>query len=200
MNSSTMYVSTNGKRTIAFRSLRYGIDTNSTSIDQQVVHVAHMCNRELWTCVTSTRHVREEGATGDMSLRASPSRRARCDQPLPDPSQSATFEREFSLAVLDSGYIHDETLRRAHMRTLEVTKIAHFVLHTIRHTFLTRLGESGCDVWTLARIAGHGSIKVSSRYVHPSEDAVQVAMSRLGGHKTGHTAPPQQQPAVAAHA
>jgi integrase len=86
-----------------------------------------------------------------------------------------------------TGYIHDESLRRAHLKTIEATKIRHFVLHSIRHTFLTRSGESGCDVWTLARIAGHGSIKVSSRYVHPSEDAVQVAMPRLGGHKTGHT-------------
>ena len=87
-----------------------------------------------------------------------------------------------------TGYIHDESLRRVHLKTIQATKIRHFVLHSIRHTFLTRLGESGCDVWTLARIAGHGSIKVSSRYVHPSEDAVQVAMSRLGGHKTGHIA------------
>ena len=44
-----------------------------------------------------------------------------------------------------------------------------------------------CDVWTLARIAGHLSTTVSNRYVHPLEDAVFTAMSRLGGHKTGHT-------------
>jgi hypothetical protein len=31
------------------------------------------------------------------------------------------------------------------------------------HTFLTRLGESGCDAWTLARIAAHRSIAISSR-------------------------------------
>ena len=62
-----------------------------------------------------------------------------------------------------------------------------FVLYSLRHTFLTRLGESGCDVWTLARIAGHSSIGISSRYVHPSEDAVLAAMSRLGGHKIGHS-------------
>jgi len=99
-----------------------------------------------------------------------------------------------------TGYIHDETLQRAHLKTVQATKMCHFVLHSIRHTFLTRLGESGCDVWTLARIAGHGSIKVSSRYVHPSEDAVQVAMSRLGGHKTGHIAAGPQLPAAAAHA
>ena len=54
-----------------------------------------------------------------------------------------------------------------------------FVLYTLRHTFLTRLGEGGVDVWTLARIAGHGSLAMSARYVHPSEDAVFSAMGRL---------------------
>jgi hypothetical protein len=61
------------------------------------------------------------------------------------------------------------------------------LLYDFRHTFLTRLGESGCDAWTLARIAGHSSIAISSRYVHPGEDAVLNAISRLGGHKIGHT-------------
>jgi site-specific recombinase XerD len=65
--------------------------------------------------------------------------------------------------------------------------IRKFVLYSLRHTFLTRLGESGCDAWTLARIAGHNDIRISARYVHPSEDAVLVAMTRLGGHKSGHS-------------
>jgi hypothetical protein len=30
-------------------------------------------------------------------------------------------------------------------------------------------------------------MSMSSRYVHPSEDAVLSAMSRLGGHKIGHS-------------
>jgi hypothetical protein len=60
----------------------------------------------------------------------------------------------------------------------------------------TRLGESGCDAWTLARIAGHSDIRISTRYVHPSEDAVFGAMSRLGGHKIGHSADKQQFPAA----
>ena len=62
-----------------------------------------------------------------------------------------------------------------------------WVLYSFRHTFLTRLGESGCDAWTLARIAGHSSIAISSRYVHPSDDAVLNAISNLSGHKTGHS-------------
>jgi hypothetical protein len=55
------------------------------------------------------------------------------------------------------------------------------------NTFLTRLGESGCDAWTLARIAGHSSITISARYVHPSEDAVLAAIEKLGRHKIGHS-------------
>jgi len=71
-----------------------------------------------------------------------------------------------------------------------------FVLYSLRHTFLTRLGESGCDAWTLARIAGHSDIRISTRYVHPSEDAVFGAMSRLGRHKIGHSADQPQLPAA----
>ena len=38
-----------------------------------------------------------------------------------------------------------------------------------------------------AWIAGHSSIMISSRYVHPSEEAVLNAMTRLGGHNFGHS-------------
>jgi integrase len=100
-------------------------------------------------------------------------------------------------AATRSGHIEPSSLRKQHANTFETiaeqsdehnTKpVRPFVLYTLRHTFLTRLGESGCDVWTLARIAGHSSISISSRYVHPSDDAVLAAMSRLGGHNSGHS-------------
>src|SRR5580692_433449 len=61
-------------------------------------------------------------------------------------------------------------------------------VYSIRHTFLTRIGESGCEGWTLARIAGHSNIGISQRYVHPSEDAVLNSLSRLNGHNSRHTA------------
>jgi hypothetical protein len=47
--------------------------------------------------------------------------------------------------------------------------------------------ESGCDAWTLARIAGHSSVGISTRYVHPSEDTVLNAVEKLGGHNIGHS-------------
>ena len=42
------------------------------------------------------------------------------------------------------------------------SKVRPFVLYSLRHTFLTRLGESGCDAWTLARIAGHSQNVLSA--------------------------------------
>lgn len=86
-----------------------------------------------------------------------------------------------------SGHVEPSSLRKQHSKALTDCKVRPFVLYSLRHTFLTRLGQSGCDVWTLARIAGHSSINISARYVHPSEDAVLDAISRLGGHKIGHT-------------
>jgi integrase len=101
-----------------------------------------------------------------------------------------------------SGHVEPSSLRKQHARTFKILAeeaakrnekpVRPSVLYSLRHTFLTRLGESGCDAWTLARIAGHASIAISARYVHPSEDAVLAAMSRLGGHKIGHS---QNEPA-----
>jgi hypothetical protein len=44
---------------------------------------------------------------------------------------------------------------------------------------LTRLGESGVDAFTIMRIAGHRSIVVSLRYIHPASEAVERAFERL---------------------
>jgi integrase len=92
-----------------------------------------------------------------------------------------------------SGHVEPSSVRKQHARAFDTvaaqaaghnTKpVRSFVLYSLRHTFLTRLGESGCDAWTLARIAGHASIAISTRYVHPSEDAVQsgqVVGTKLG--------------------
>jgi len=48
--------------------------------------------------------------------------------------------------------------------------------------------ESGCDAFTLARIAGHSSITITQRYCHPQADAIERAFGNLSdGHKIGHT-------------
>jgi integrase len=85
-----------------------------------------------------------------------------------------------------SGHVESSSLKKRHQKSLQLSKVRPFVLYSLRHTFLTRLGESGCDAWTLARIAGHNSVGISARYVHPSQDAVLAALERLGGHNSRH--------------
>jgi integrase len=85
-----------------------------------------------------------------------------------------------------SGHFEKSTLKKQHKKALRLSRVRPFVLYSLRHTFLTRLGESGCDTWTLARIAGHSSVAMSARYVHPSEDAVLAALDRMSGHNFGH--------------
>jgi integrase len=89
-------------------------------------------------------------------------------------------------APTSSGHVESSSLRKQHQNALRISKVRPFVLYSLRHSFLTRLAVSGCDVWTLSRIAGHASLTMSQRYIHPSEDAVLDAIARLGGHKIGH--------------
>lgn len=49
----------------------------------------------------------------------------------------------------------------------------------MRHTCLTRLGETGTDGFTIIKLAGHSSATVSQRYVHPTPEAVERAFDRL---------------------
>jgi integrase len=106
-----------------------------------------------------------------------------------------------------SGHIESSSLKKQYVKAFELVAkeaaknnlkpVRPFVLYSLRHTFLTRLGESGCDAWTLARIAGHSSIGISTRYVHPSEEAVLAAVERLAGHKSGHNDDPTETIAAA---
>jgi hypothetical protein len=87
-----------------------------------------------------------------------------------------------------SGHIEASSLKKGHARALRDSKVRHFVLYSLRHTFLTALGASGkVDVWRLAQIAGHSSIAMSMRYVHPQGDPVLDAMALPSGHVFGHT-------------
>jgi len=63
--------------------------------------------------------------------------------------------------------------------------VRRFIPYNLRHTFLTRLGESGCDAWTLARIAGHSNISIGSRYVHPSRPQWKRPFLKWVGTKLG---------------
>jgi len=83
------------------------------------------------------------------------------------------------------GHVSYSTIDSQHGRTVEDLKdadlkdVPHFRLYDLRHTFLTRLGEAGADPFTIQKIAGHASILVSQRYVHPTPERLEDAFAKL---------------------
>ena len=160
------------------------------------------CNRLCWESITW-----ENGRHGTLIVTHGKTKAARRVLPM-TPRVRALLESRWEAAgkpsegyiwpaPTKSGHVEPSSLKKQHANAIKLSKVRPFVLYSLRHTFLTRLGASGCDAWTLARIAGHNSIAISARYVHPSEDAVLTAMDRLGGHNSGHNA---ELPASTSHA
>jgi integrase len=92
-------------------------------------------------------------------------------------------ESEFAFAGERGVPILGTSLDDQHTLVRKVLKLPKdFVIHSLRHTMLTRLGESGADAFTIMRIAGHSSVTVSQRYVHPSPESLERAFERLQAH------------------
>ena len=54
------------------------------------------------------------------------------------------------------------------------------VWHTLRHTFATRMLESGVDIYTLKELLGHSSVAVTEGYLHLCDRAKrEKALARL---------------------
>jgi integrase len=53
------------------------------------------------------------------------------------------------------------------------------VIHSLRHTFLTRFGEAGAGAFTIKKVAGHSSVTISERYIHPTPEGQERAFERF---------------------
>ena len=100
--------------------------------------------------------------------------------------EQSTIKKRLEKILQRCEEAEEEAKQKAGRKGHKSVHVRRFIPYNLRHTFLTRLGESGCDAWTLAKIAGHSNISMGSRYVHPSEDAMAKAFSQMGGHKIGH--------------
>jgi len=70
------------------------------------------------------------------------------------------------------GHLNKDTTKDQHAKAIananaaaeknHTRKLTHFQPYILRHTALTALVQAGCDAFTLARIAGHSSITITS--------------------------------------
>lgn len=93
------------------------------------------------------------------------------------------------------GRITTAVLRDATDWDSVVTKLGfeHLRRHDLRHTALTWFADAGVMVHHLQKIAGHGSITTTQRYLHPNRKSVTDAGALLSMHlgkigQTGHVA------------
>jgi integrase len=56
--------------------------------------------------------------------------------------------------------------------------------HDLRHTGLTWMADAGVPLHHLRKIAGHGSLTTTQRYLHPDQRAVTEAGHLLSAHLT----------------
>ena len=112
---------------------------------------------------------------GYIRIRDGKSKNARRTIPLTDKAaqmlrnRKQTASGELVFANRDGRRYLVTSINHLHQKARAIVGLGRdFVIHSLRHTMLTRLGESGVDAFTIMRIAGHSSITVSQRYVHPT--------------------------------
>ena len=71
--------------------------------------------------------------------------------------------------------------RRLQKRLCEAAGIPPFTIHEMRHTFATKLIESGADIHTVKDLLGHSTIKVTELYLHASPARYHEVVNRAMG-------------------
>jgi integrase len=133
----------------------------------------------------------EDGSqTGMIQIVEGKSKAARRILPMTPAVFSLLKARREAAGVLTAGWIFPNASREGHLtvdgiakaqhkKALEESGVAPFPPYTLRHTALTRLGAaSGGDVFALARIAGHSSIAITQRYVHPQAETIDRVFAK----------------------
>ena len=58
--------------------------------------------------------------------------------------------------------------------------VAGVTLHTLRHTFATRLKDAGVDPFTVRDLLGHATLEMTGRYTHATEETMRRGVEILG--------------------
>jgi len=83
---------------------------------------------------------------------------------------------------------HHDALDAAGMAEAEKKAGESLVPYHLRHSALTRLAENCSNPYAIAAAAGHSSITMTFRYVHPQKREIWAAFERKSGRTIGHTA------------
>jgi integrase len=72
----------------------------------------------------------------------------------------------YVFATANGTRIGARNLQREWYKAIKKAGIENFRFHDLRHTFATRLVQSGVDLYTVAKLLGHRDISTTQRYAH----------------------------------
>jgi integrase len=104
--------------------------------------------------------------------------------PLTDRAQALLSEIKGRQGLVfrnaDGGRLYHTWLCQQHVQVRELLAFpADFVLHSLRHTFGTRLGNAGAEAFAIMQLMGHSTVTVSQKYVHPSTESKRRAIELM---------------------
>lgn len=71
-------------------------------------------------------------------------------------------------------------LKKVFKRAIKSSKVVHCRFHDLRHTFATRLVQSGkVDLYKVSKLLGHSSIEVTWRYAHHCPESLRAGVAVL---------------------
>lgn len=70
-------------------------------------------------------------------------------------------------------------LKKGFKRAVQLAGLPKIRFHDLRHTFATRLVQSGVDIITVQHLLGHAKISMTARYAHSPNNARIAAVRRL---------------------
>ncbi|MGA2956684.1 MAG: tyrosine-type recombinase/integrase [Thermodesulfobacteriota bacterium] len=75
--------------------------------------------------------------------------------------------------------VNINTLRKVFNAALRRAKIEGFRFHDLRHTFASRLAQSGVDPYAIQRLMGHKTFTTTQRYAHHNSESLKVGIKAL---------------------
>lgn len=94
--------------------------------------------------------------------------------------KSLGYNNDYVMANSDTGVITYRNLHRVLANILKDNSIEHGSLHTLRHTFATRLFKNGVDVKIISELLGHSDISITyDIYTHVINEQKKKAVDIL---------------------
>jgi len=144
---------------------------------------------ELWSLEWEDVHLQPVGDApfGFIHVRKGKSQNAKRNASLSPRGRAILESRK---ASSNSAYVFTDesgtkpvsilTLEEQHKRMRRGLNLpADAVIHSFRHTFGTRLGETGADAFTIMKVMGYSTVVVSPKYVRLTPEAMERAFERL---------------------